>query len=821
MTIKKHLVLVLLLVFAAMAAYAAEGKVTVFGRVVSETDGEPVSGASVFIENTSLAAETGADGSYRLENIPGGMLRVVVFYAGSETTYKDIEIRRGSTEVNFTLVELSGELEEVVISDVVEKTFGIRRLRSVEGMGIYEAKKSEVIMLRDITANLATNNPRQAFAKVPGLLIWESDGAGLQLGIGARGLSPNRTSHFNVRQNGYDISADALGYPESYYTPPLEALSRIELVRGAASLQYGTQFGGMLNFVFKRGPQDQKFSFTSRQTLGSYGLFNSFNSVGGQVGNVNYYGFYQHKQGDGWRHNSEFDMNTAYGAVSVDVSDKLTIGLDFTYMHYLARQPGGLTDVDFVNNPRQSKRDRNWFKVDWNLASLTLDYRLSDRTKINSRNFFLYSGREALGNLSRITMIDLGENRTLLSDSYRNYGNETRLLHHYPIGSHKNVLLVGTRFYTGFTNRKQGDANDGSGADFSFLNPGNLENSDFDFPNRNIAVFAENIFNVTSKFSITPGIRFEYIRTRSEGFYRQTVRDFAGNIISDNRFEENKNNERAFLLGGVGLSYKMNENSELYGNFSQNFRSITFSDLRVVNENVKVDEGLTDERGYNADLGIRGSETGGLINYDISAFYLRYSDRIGFVNRIDTVLNIDQRYRSNVGNAYSTGIEAFAEADIWKLIAGENSPHGLNIFVNAAYINAKYLSSNLRELEDEQGNVSTKGKKLELVSPFTFRTGLNYSYGNFSISSQFSYTHEHYTDAFNTAFTPTAVSGIIPSYYVADLSARYTYKKWTLASGVNNVTDNRYFTRRADGYPGPGIIPADGRSFYATLGFTY
>ena len=101
--------------------------------------------------------------------------------------------------------------------------------------------------MNDVIGNKSTNNPRQIYAKVAGLNIWENDGAGIQLAIGGRGLSPNRVSNFNTRQNGYDISADALGYPESYYTPPTEAVERIEIVRGAASLQYGTQFGGMIN----------------------------------------------------------------------------------------------------------------------------------------------------------------------------------------------------------------------------------------------------------------------------------------------------------------------------------------------------------------------------------------------------------------------------------------------------------------------------------------------------------------------------------------------------------------------------------------------
>jgi Fe(3+) dicitrate transport protein len=41
-----------------------------------------------------------------------------------------------------------------------------------------------------------------------------------------------------------------------------------------------------------------------------------------------------------------------------------------------------------------------------------------------------------------------------------------------------------------------------------------------------------------------------------------------------------------------------------------------------------------------------------------------------------------------------------------------------------------------------------------------------------------------------------------------------------LATGVNNIADRAYFTRRATGYPGPGIIPSEGRSFYVTLSLT-
>jgi Fe(3+) dicitrate transport protein len=116
------------------------------------------------------------------------------------------------------------------------------------GMIILSGKKVEIIEVANQNVSLVTNNSRQVFARIAGVQIWENDGSGAQVSIATRGLNPNRSWEFNVRQNGYDISADAFGYPEAYYNPPMEAVKRIEIIRGAASLQYGPQFGGLLNY---------------------------------------------------------------------------------------------------------------------------------------------------------------------------------------------------------------------------------------------------------------------------------------------------------------------------------------------------------------------------------------------------------------------------------------------------------------------------------------------------------------------------------------------------------------------------------------------
>src|SRR5690606_38323700 len=99
--------------------------------------------------------------------------------------------------------------------------------------------------------------------------------------------------------------------------------------------------------------------------------------------------------------------------------------------------------------------------------------------------------------------------------------------------------------------------------------------SNFDFPNLNLAVFGENILCATDQFSITPGFRFEYIKTQSEGFDKRINTDAAANVIFEETVEDNRDFDRSFVLLGVGLSYKPNTASEIYGNVSQTYRSVT------------------------------------------------------------------------------------------------------------------------------------------------------------------------------------------------------------------------------------------------------
>jgi Fe(3+) dicitrate transport protein len=803
---RKSLVLTILVVLLNQI-YGQTG--SLHGQVLDAQNDTALAAASALIVELNRVTEADTKGFFSFKNLPYGTYQLIISEASKAPLRTAVDIDQPKVEAIFRLGELSYDMGPVEIRGDGNGGMGIRRLRAVEGTAIYAGKKSEVVLLDDAAINLAANNPRQVFARVAGLNIWESDGAGLQLGIGGRGLSPNRTSNFNTRQNGYDIAADALGYPESYYTPPSEALSRIEVVRGAASLQYGTQFGGMLNFVFRQ-PSKKPFQLRTRQTLGAWGFFASYNEVSGTLAKekLDYFGYIQHKRGDGWRENSGFELTGGFASLRYRPSERLHLGLEWTRMSYLAQQPGGLTDVFFERDPRLSYRDRNWFEVDWSLLAGTLDYRFDERTRLNIRAFGLDASRSALGNLAPINVVDLGGNRDLIEGLFRNIGAEARFLHRYELGGNEQVVLVGGRIYRGNNTSRQGEASDGSEASFVFNQPENVERSDYDFDNTNYALFAENVFFVGKKLSITPGLRWEFIRTEAAGFYKQRVFDAAGNLITESRVDEQTERPRSFLLAGLGLSYKANRSLELYGNISQNYRAINFSDLRIDNPNGRVDPNIVDEQGFTADLGLR-SRASSLWYADVTAFYVAYRDRIGLLLRADEPpLFNDYRLRTNIADARNVGIEAFGELNFWELLAPKDTVTRFSLFLNASITDARYINTDDRSIANKQ---------VELVPPATLRTGLNFRSGPWQASATWAWTASHFTDATNAERTSTAVNGRIPAYSVADITASYTWKWLRLESSVNNVLDERYFTRRADGYPGPGIIPADGRSWFITL----
>ncbi len=814
-----------LFVIFSFICVPAFSQYSISGYITDRATGEPMSEVAIFEENSGESYEPNEKGYFQIQNLSYGKYNLFFFALGYEITNRVIQLGSENEVLDIKLSKLSGELSEVAVVNQREQIFSIKRLREVEGTSIYAGKKNEVVDLSQMTVNTSSNNARQIYSQVSGLNIFESDDAGLQLNIGGRGLDPNRSSNFNIRQNGYDISADVLGYPESYYTPPAEALEEIQIIRGAASLQYGTQFGGLVNFRMKSPVEDKVAEFTTRQSIGSNALFTSHNSVSGTYKKLGYLGYYNYKNGNSFRPNSEFKSDNVYLLTEYALSDKTSLSADFTYLGYLAQQPGGLTDAQFYNDPEFSNRERNWFEVDWKLASLKLDHRFTYQSRLSVTAFGLNASRKSVGfRTNRVSQQDdPNEPRDLILGDFNNWGVETRFLQRYKLGSKNAVFLIGSKYYQSKNSSIQGPGTASSEADFSLADeefPNYPRQSDFTFPNQNLALFGEHIFYVRDNFSITPGFRFEYIKTQSEGSYKRVNFDLAGNPIQNQTFEEEKIFERNFVLLGIGLSYQPDLNTDLYGNFSQNYRSVTFNDIRIINPSFQVDPNITDESGFSSDFGIRG-KVGNVISYDVGVFGLLYENRLGEVLRAETRTNTDGeqeetgrivRFRGNIGEAFMYGMESLIEIDLFSIFNATSTNRKLTIFANTAVTQSEYLDSEIAGI---------KGNDVEFVPTLNLKTGINFGFKNLLGSVQYTYISKQFTDASNALQNvrdnQSGIKGEIPAYDVLDLSMSWSHKQLSLESGVNNILNSSYFTRRATGYPGPGIIPSPPRTFYVTL----
>ncbi len=685
-----------------------------------------------------------------------------------------------------------------------------QQMPEIVGTNIYAGKKNALIVMDNVKGNVVTNNMRQVLAKVPGIHIWESDPSGIQIGIAARGLSPNRSWEFNVRQNGYDIAADPFGYPEAYYNPQLQGVQRIEIVRGAGSLQYGPQFGGLVNYILRNGSDIKKpFEFETQQTVGSNGLFNTYNAIGGKKDKVHYYAFFDHRNGDGWRQNSRYFTNAAFGTVTYKFTPRFSLTAEIMRSHIRSQQPGGLPDSLLYADAQKSFRSRNWFDITWTTPALIANYQVAKNTRWNTKLFATIGNRNSVGYLQSILSEDsivaaTGDynNRVLNLDEYRNYALESRLISDYTLGSLKNTVSGGIRLYTGKTYRRaNGDGTTGS--DYDITAVGDYAR-DVTFKSRNAAAFVENIFRIGDKFIVIPGIRYEWLEGSASG---RNGYDGGGAPI----ILQNLTRSRSFLLAGAGAEFHITPETEIYANYTQAYRPIQFANLQAPPTTDVVDPNLKDAKGYNIDIGYRG-KIKSYLQFDVSGFYLQYNNRVGTVT-VSNTGGTPASYRliTNVGASTSKGFETYAEFNAARAFVKEGHTE-LSIFGSYSYVDATYGG--------DHKDASTKGKKVENAPANIFRGGITAGYKNISLTGQVSYTGETFSDANNTlAATANGQNGLIPSYTVTDLTATYKFGNGAnIKAGINNLFDERYFTRRAGGYPGPGALPADGRTFFVSVG---
>ena len=695
----------------------------------------------------------------------------------------------------------SRKLNEVEVKG--KRLYDISPLPESSGTNLWSGKKSEVINLGGTNANIAEKTGRQIFAKIPGVFVYDMDGSGNQMNISTRGLDPHRGWEFNIRRNGSMTNSDIYGYPASHYSIPMEAVDRIELVRGTGSLQYGAQFGGMLNYVTKAADSTRAFGLESITTVGSFGLVSTYVAASGTVGKFQYTTYYSKRISEGYRKNSE----TQYDAQSVQLIyaplSNLKLTAEVSRSNYIYHIPGALTDAQFAQDPRQSTRSRNYFNPEIYVPSFRADWDLSKRTKITWLTSAVLGYRNSVmfdrpANVEDV--IDPVTNqyaaRQVDIDNFNSYTSELRMLHNYSLRGLESKLVAGVQYFNNDLHRRQ-QGKGTTGADFDLTLTYPVFGRNMHLKSTNVALFVENKFQITKALSVTPGLRYESGQSRMTGVISYyDAADVPNTIV------------HKFPLLGLNAQYTLKHGS-LYAGWSQAYRPVIFKDIVPSSVYERADKNLKDAYGYNLEVGFRGAANN--LRWDVGMFHLQYNNRLGTQAMRD---ELDQfyLYRTNIGNSATTGAEVYTEyvTPLRKHVA-------FSVFTSTAFFNGRYTHAYIRSGE---ANVDISGNKLESVPGVITRNGVTLRSLAGSMSLLYSYVGETYADALNTVVPPTnGAVGKVPAYGLLDFNSTFFIKQITVRINVNNITNKSYFTKRPSFYPGPGIWASDGRSLVVSVGF--
>lgn len=727
-----------------------------------------------------------------------------------------------------TAITESTEAEGVVVTGSFEiYPVEYPALPPVEGTRINVGKKTSFVKPQEFPT-FAGNDYREAMATTPGIIVSEEPQSPI-INFGYRGLNSQRSEFTQVLKDGVSIKNEQFGFPESHYTPILDAVERIEVIRAGAALQFGPQPGGALNFVMKMPRMDAPFHFTTRNIFGSYEYYRNYTEVDGGVGPFGYFLYYDHRQQDGFREaNSDYNLNAGSPRFVLDVTRDSRFVLTLDFYNEEHGEPGGMRRREEVNPPNsvfvedgfsQTSRFLDRFQLERYYATLEYQKFFSDRTQLDLKAFGGYlsrwSKRQRGGGFGTLPSgEDANTNSIQLREDYTE-GVDARVRHDYNLLNDTSTIAGGVYFYHALQDRtdERGQTPDAESGTLRNLNTGETWDG---------AIFAENRFKF-GRLSVVPGMRLEFLNQAADEQFNVSKSSNGEPLAHQSDFN--------FVpLFGLGLGYTLVDGQpilsappvagtkdagvknpaapivegfglprvELYGTVSQAYRPITYGELVPTGASSVVNGNLNEGNALQFEYGVRGKPFP-YLNYDVGGFYFTFTDQIG-----DVILPNGFTSTENVGDARYIGFEAATELDVLSLInGGAPSPYGdLKLYGNVTLLDAAFTSG------------PNEGKTPAYAPEYQVKTGAIYSYKNtFKLAMLGTIVDDEFGD------DGDSFEGFIPAYNVWDLTAEFRFWKGRAGVfvGIRNLFDEQYWGEVRE----EGIMPALPRNYYGGFEFFF
>jgi Fe(3+) dicitrate transport protein len=654
--------------------------------------------------------------------------------------------------------------------------------------------KTDLKLIAPLSAN-------EMFRKFAGVHVVDEEGVGMRINIGIRGLDPDRSRGVLVLEDGIPVSLNPYGEPELYYSPVIDRMSGLEVMKGSGQIIYGPQtIGGVVNYLTSGMPDKNELKV--KLSAGSGALANLLINHSAKINNnVGINTSLMRKRADqlGYVSFGITDFNTKLFLKlnkKADLIYKLGIYDEVSNSTYI-----GLTQTMFNqgNQDFTLMSPADLLKIRRYSTSLTHLYKFSKKTSLQS-NVYAYtttrnwqrqdfSSSKSTSNQTGViwgdTSVENGAIYMRNQNAHRDrqfqvFGMESKLNHEYRFLKRSSEVKVGVRYLAekAFEQRKNGKKYDAKSGDLveDEIRTGNA-----------VSAFVHNQISLTSKVILTAGVRLEnYDYNRN--ILRNTFRiNNVNRIVDTNLIAENS---IMSIIPGAGLNFNIKPNNTIFAGVHKGFAPPRLKDA-ITAQGVVYQ--LDAEESWNYELGTRGTFRQ-FLTYELTGFYMQFENQIIPVSESSGGTGSGL---VNGGQTIHQGIEASYKLNIFNMLRSK-SRSKLHFQNNLSFVKAYYNKDRFINSGSEQVNI--KNNYTPYAPKYFHTASLNYELPmGLGFVANASFTGEQFGDELNS-ITPSndGREGMIKAFKVFDANVYYKIKKINaqLSGSVKNLTNERYITSR-------------------------
>lgn len=765
------------------------------GRVIDAATTAPIANATVSVLGTTSVARTDEQGHFELLSISGGRYEVEARRLGSTTSRQTVFVREGEiSRLTLRLSEIAVSLASVEVvgapADALARLPGSAAIVTAHELGLRQPMSSNEVL-----------------RSVVGVHVQEEEGVGLRSNIGIRGLDPDRSRTLLVLEDGVPVALAPYGEPEMYYSPPIDRMERVELVKGSGSVLFGPQtIGGVLNYVTADAPTSPSGSILAQG--GDHQLRLVKASYGGAWRNSRgVIGVLDKRAGD------LAGLRYAVRDVTAKVGFKTSAG-DFGLKSSIYDESSnstyvGLTEAMYRADPFQHPSPDDRLDVERQALTVSHELELASRGQVRTNAYAYHTERNwrrqdygfsSDGNAHVFRGTTGNRNR-----EFHVVGFEPRLRLSWSVAGVANDLEAGARVHY---ERARDRHIDGATPTAS---TGILRDDEIR-EGRAIAAFAQNRLFLGA-WHITPGVRverFSYDRRILKTRVRR--QDPAGSTRSPEDVDLRSRDDLLEIIPGIGTAWSPLPTVTVFAGAHRGFAPPRVKDALIypdptlaVGQQVPQLQTLhlDAERSVNYELGLRVGPRP-YVAVEATAFYLDFSNQI--IAPSLSAGAVAQAVLANQGATRHRGLEGSITFDVGKAL---RQPFGLVARLGVTRVDATF--SHDRYIRAASGDtVNVRGNRLPYAPRLTASGSVTLSAGTgFEARVDGLYVGDQFSDNFETVeAAPTGLVGRIPSYRVYDLSLRYgipLLESASVSASIKNLFGARHIaSRRPEGIK-PGI----------------